>query len=142
MIMKRDWLGEIKRVKSVRAIARETGISRYMIDQYIKGKKPLKSGTRHYEKIRNLNRVIGYETMRKHGESVEEATRFKRTALDPERKVTPKEFPRETPVKTDVVSLGETAYQMMLTANYIHRVTQEIRMGMVSFSKELQEDKK
>ena len=83
---RRDWIGELRQHLYVREIAERTGISQRRLREFYTGKRELRSDMPEYEKLRNLNRQVAYEKLRRLGATPEQAKRHRRTLFDPFRK--------------------------------------------------------
>lgn len=138
--MKRDYIAELKNQGlSLRAIERETGISHQRLSDYATSKKPLKSSSAQYEKLRNLNRKTSYNKLRKEGVirtpdnqvkpmTPEMAKRYRRTLSSPET------YTSQSTKKVQHTKINADTMQLKMLAEYQHEVTHEKRL-VESFSK-------
>ena len=135
--MRRDWIGELREVLRVKDIAERTGISQQRLREFYTGKRPFHSKLPEYEKIRNLNRQVAYEKLRKMGASAEIAKRHRRTLFDPYR---------EEPVRKTIRFLRpevvpEERQQLRILGIFRHRKTGQVKIqeGFSKVYKEIKE---
>jgi hypothetical protein len=83
----RDYIGELLDIGfSPQAVAARAGVSQQTINKIISGQTKLKSGSKTYESIRNVNRTLAREYLRQNGMSSSQADKFRRYALNPKMK--------------------------------------------------------
>ena len=122
--MRRDWIGELREVIKVKEISQRTGISQRKLREFYTGKRPFHSGLPEYEKIRNLNRQVAYEQLRKLGASAEVAKKHRRTLFDPYRKEPVTEVVKS--IRPEIVP--EDKHQLKILGIFRNRQTGEIKI--------------
>ena len=120
---RRDWIGELRQHLYVKEIAERTGISQRRLREFYTGKKELRSDMPEYEKLRNLNRQVAYEKLRRHGATPEQAKRHRRTLFDPFRKEPETEIKKT--VKAEWFPKGVEKHQIRILGLFRHRKTGE-----------------
>lgn len=120
----RNYIGELRtRGITLKTIAKGAHISPKKVSDFYHGKLALKSGTKEYEKIRNLSRRTAYGEMRKIGITSAEARQTRRVAYSPEWQPKEKRVIREVKFRQDT-----TRYQLYVVAEFKHSRTHEVRI--------------
>ena len=109
---RRDWIGELRQHLYVREIAERAGISQRRLREFYTGKRELRSDMPEYQKLRNLNRQIAYEKLRRYGASPEQARQHRRTLLDPHRKEPETETIQI--VRPERIPIGQVRHQLRI----------------------------
>ena len=124
---RRDWIGELRQHLYVKDIAERTGISQRRLREFYTGKRELRSDMPEYEKLRNLNRQVAYEKLRRHGASPEQAKRHRRTLLDPHRKEP--ETENIYLVQQGRIPEGQVRHQLRILGLFRHRMSGERKIA-------------
>lgn len=134
--MKRNYIGELRdQGLSYRKISEETGINSKKLSAYSTGKKALKSSSKEYEVIRNANRRIAYNKIRREGVtfskktgkvlpmSSREASMRRRTFTSPKT-----HYIQNPPRQVAHPKIQKNMYQLRLLAEYEHDKTHEVKL--------------
>ena len=129
--MVRNYLSELRNAGyTIRDLAKEIGISQKRVSAISRGTVSLpKSDTSLYENIRNANRRLAYQKMRREGATPSMAGAFRRTHTDPAVPVQEREIVRIIEHKQET-----TRWQLKLVADYYNIKTDERRNYIESYS--------
>lgn len=126
--MKRNYISELKsQGLSLREIERQTGINHRRLSEYVTGKKPLKSSSKAYETLRNINRKTSYNQLRQQGMATREADKYRRIVSSP------KTYQHKSTRSVKHTRIDKTMYQLKMLAEYSEAKSHEKRI-IESFS--------
>lgn len=138
--MKRNYIAELKEAGlSLRTIEAETGISHQRLSEFFTGRKSLSSTSKAYEALRNANRRVGYQKLRREGMvrladnrtrpfTGAEARKYRRAFTSPEV------HHAQSTKKVSHMRIEKHVFQLKMLAEYEHDKTHE-RKIIESFSK-------